>query len=131
MKQGRIAAAHKMIMMLYRIKGVPYQVSVDLLRKKRDLQLFVDCQAEQEEKMAEEIAGGRNPDGSYPMDEEKQARFRRELAKIQEAEVTYDLKPITIMLTPELVEKMGITGEVMDILDGFVEFAMEKAGEPE
>ena len=129
MKQGRITAAYSMIMQLYRVKGVPFQISVDLLRKKRELQVFVDCQAEQEEKMAEEIAGGVNEDGSYPMDQAKQAIFRRELAKIQEEDVNYDLEPITIKLTPELVERMGICGEVMDVLDGFVIFEMKEDGE--
>lgn len=129
MKQGRITAAYSMIMQLYRVRGIPFQISVDLLRKKRELQVFVDCQAEQEEKMAEEIAGGINEDGSYPMDQAKQAIFRRELAKIQEVDVNYDLEPITIKLTPKLVEVMGISGEIMDVMDGFISFEMEEDGE--
>lgn len=129
MKQGRITAAFKTIMMLYRCKGIPFQISVDLLKRKRELQVYVDCQTEQEERVAAEIAGGINEDGSYPMDEEKQARFRRELAKIQEVDVNYDLEPITIKLTPKLVEVMGISGEIMDVLDGFISFEMEEDGE--
>ena len=130
MKQGRITAAQAAIMQLYRFKGIPFQISVDLLKMKRDLQVYVDCQAEQEEQMALEISGGMNEDGSYPMDQAQQAKFRKELAKIQEEEVNYDLEPITIRLTPDLVERMGISGEVMDILDGFVIFEMnEEDGE--
>ena len=129
MRQGSITAAYKTIMNLYRFKGIPFQISVDLLKRKRELQVYVDCQTEQEERTAAEIAGGINEAGSYPMDEEKQARFRRELAKIQEVEVNYDLPPITIKLTPKLVEVMGISGEIMDVLDGFISFEMEEDGE--
>lgn len=129
MRQGSITAAYKTIMNLYRFKGIPFQISVDLLKRKRELQVYVDCQTEQEERVAAEIAGGINEDGSYPMDEEKQARFRRELAKIQEVDVNYDLPTITIKLTPKLVEVMGISGEIMDVLDGFISFEMEEDGE--
>ena len=129
MRQGSITAAYKTIMNLYRFKGIPFQISVDLLKRKRELQVYVDCQTEQEERVAAEIAGCINEDGSYPMDEEKQARFRRELAKIQEVDVNYDLEPITIKLTPKLVEVMGISGEIMDVLDGFISFEMEEDGE--
>ena len=132
MRQGTITAAYNKIRELYRIKGVPFQISVELLRIKRELQLFVDCQGEQEEQIAVEISGGMIADGTYPMDQAQQAEFMRRLAEIQKTEVAYDLPPAKIKVTRKLVDLLGITGEVMDVLDGFVVFELEEeGGDPE
>ena len=41
MKQGKITMAYNTIMDLYRIKGLPYDMYLDLLGKKRELQIYV------------------------------------------------------------------------------------------
>ena len=53
------------------------------------------------------------------------SQVNKALGEIQNADVEYDVEPITILLTDDLCEKMEITGEVMDELDGFVTFEME------
>ena len=42
-------------------------------------------------------------------------------------DVECNVKPITVVLTDELTEKLGITGEIIEQLDGFVVFEMEGA----
>ena len=49
---------------------------------------------------------------------ELQAAF----AEILKTEVDFKLEPVVIQLTPELAEKMNITAEMLEVLDGFVEF---------
>jgi len=79
-----------------------------------------------------EISGGMIADGTYPMDQAQQAEFMRRLAEIQKTEVAYDLPPAKIKVTRKLVDLLGITGEVMDVLDGFVVFELEEeGGDPE
>jgi len=132
MKQGKITAAYNMIKELYRIKGAPFEIYVTLFQLKRDLQMYIECQGEQEEQIAIEISGGMIADGTYPMDQAQQAEFMRKLQEIQKTEVKFDMKPVKIELTPDLAKLLGITGEVMDILYGFVDFVMkQEGGDPE
>ena len=127
MKQGKITTAYNTIMELYRIKGLPYDMYLDLLEKKRDLQIYVDCQAEQEERIAVEISGGMADDGTFPMDDRQQGEFFRRLAQIRDTEVKYEAEPIEIRGTEAfLVGTLGVTGETMDILDGFIRFVRVK-----
>ena len=127
MKQGKITTAYNTIMDMYRIKGLPYDTYLDLLAKKRELQIYVDCQAEQEERIAVEISGGMAADGTFPMNKAQQGEFFRQLADIRDTEVKYDAKPIEICGTETfLVDTLGVTGEVMDILDGIITFVRIK-----
>ena len=120
MKQGKIVNAFKLLTKLYKIEGVPFGVSSILYNTKNRLQPYVDHQAEQEERMAEEISDGLNPDGSYKMNEEQKERFFKELDEIQKTEVAFDLKPVRLQLTNEQVMLLGITGEKLEALDGFM-----------
>lgn len=127
MKQGKITMAYNTIMDLYRIKGLPYDMYLDLLGKKRELQIYVDCQAEQEERIAVEISGGMAADGTFPMDKDQQGEFFRKLADIRDTDVKYEAEPLEIRGTEAfLVNTLGVTGEVMDILDGIITFVRIK-----
>ena len=127
MKQGKITTAYNTIMDMYRIKGLPYDTYLDLLAKKRELQIYVDCQAEQEERIAVEISGGMAADGTFPMDKAQQGEFFRKLADIRDTDVKYEAEPLEIRGTEAfLVNTLGVTGEVMDILDGIITFVRIK-----
>lgn len=130
MKQGKIAAAYNDIVEMYGIQGAPYDVYVILLRVKRDLQVYVDCQSEQEEKIADEISGGMIADGTYPMNQEQQRVFMTRIREIQKTEVSYDKTPETLFLTAEQIRLLGITGRVMDNLDGIINIVkIDEGGE--
>ena len=118
MKQGKIVNAFKLLTKLYRIEGVPFGVSSILYNTKNRLQPYVDHQAEQEERMAEEISDGMNPDGSYKMDETQQKLFLKKLDDIQKTEVEFDHKPVRLQLTEEQAMLLGINGEKIDTLAG-------------
>ena len=62
--------------------------------------------------------------GGYKMDGVARTLFAKDLIAMQNTEVECDVKPVTIELNDELCEKMGITGETIDMLDGFIEFKM-------
>ena len=120
MKQGRIVSAYKTLTALYKVKGIPFGISCVLYNVKQRLEPYVECQDEQEIAMAEEISDGMNPDGTYKMDSVQRQEFFRRLDEIMNTEVEYDHKPVRIQLNEELVQILGITGEIVEVLDGFV-----------
>ena len=119
MKQGHINIAHGTLSRLYRIEGLPFGLSSCLFNAKRRLDPYIEHQQEQEI-AALEANGEMNPDGSYTLTDEQKKAFNDLLLEIREADVEYDYKPVKISITAELCEKMGITGETNEALDGIV-----------
>lgn len=119
MKQGHINVAHGTLSRLYRIAGLPFGLSSCLFNLKRRLDPYIEHQQEQEI-AALESNGVMNPDGSYTLTDEQKKAFNDRIVEIRESEVEYDYKPVKISLTKELCEKMEITGETNEALDGIV-----------
>ena len=125
MKQARIAIAYKKILELYAIKGLGYKISGQLFLLKNKLQPYMDHQREQEIRLIEENNDGEMEEGKYRLTDENTKVINKGLAEIQEAEVDYTDPPTVIVLDDEKVITIGLTGELMDVLHGFVEFRME------
>ena len=117
MKQARITIAYNTLIKLYRTPGIPFPVSCQLFMMKKNLQPFYDLQAEKQEAIIE--AHGQGDSG------ELTAEIRKEFAEIVTAEVDYDKPPVDIHVNDALAEKLGITGETIDQLDGFINFIYE------
>lgn len=129
MKQGKITSAFNTLTKMYRTKGLPFGISSILFNMKRQLEPYRDHQAEQEELLAEKYSGGEmDENGGYKMDGVARTLFAKDLIAMQNTEVECDVKPVTIDLNDELCEKMGITGETIDMLEGFIEFKMGDDG---
>ena len=116
MKQGKIVAAYKTLMRLNKVPGLPFSLCNKLFMKKRELEPYFQSQREQENVLIE--ASGQKPDEGYDLTPE----IKREIRKIAETDVDYEVNPVEISLTDEQCEKLGLTGEIMEILDGFIKF---------
>ena len=115
MKQARITIAYNTLIQLYRTSGIPFPVSCQLFMKKKELQPFYDLQAEKQNAILE----------AHGDTGEMTPGIRKEFAEIIAADVDYDGKPIDICVNDDLAAKLGITGEIIDKLDGFVNFIYE------
>ena len=128
MKQGKINVAFRVLCDLYRIKGLPFGLSSMLFNQKRNLQPFVEHYNEAEAEVLEKwdaITPAGTVRTDMPMADV--AKINKELDEIRATDVECNVKPITVVLTDELTEKLGITGEIIEQLDGFVVFEMEGA----
>lgn len=126
MKQGKINVAFRVLCDLYRIKGLPFGLSSMLFNMKRRLQPFVEHYNDAEAEVLEKW-NAMTPAGTVrtdmPMAEV--AQINKELDDIRTTNVEYDVNPITVVLNADLTEKLGITGEIIEQLDGFVNFVEE------
>ena len=126
MRQGKINVAFGVICNLYKIKGLKYSLSNKLFQMKRELQPFIEHYHEKEVEILEEW-DALTPGGAVRTDMpvEDVTKINAALDAIRAADVDYDIEPITIKLTDKLTDLLGITGEVIEQLDGFVRFEME------
>lgn len=120
MKQKRITIAYKALLRLYKTEGIPFPVSCRLFMLKKQLQPFYDLEAEKEDAILErenaiDDAGRINMTNA----------IRDEIAKILDSEVDYDGDAVDVNVNDDIVVKLGITGELIDQLDGFVNFIYE------
>lgn len=121
MTQGKITVAFKTVSELYKVKGVPYIVSKRLYDLKRKLQPHFEFQKEKELDLLEEW-DAINPDGTLRITSENVNQINAKLAEIQNMEVDWQEPPVSILLNDDLAEKLGITGEILENLEGFVNF---------
>lgn len=112
MKQKQITAAYQAVTQLYKIEGLPFCISLDLYLLKKKLDPYIELEAEKERAIFD--AGGDTGTITPEM--------RREIAKILEAEVEWKEPPLIFKLDQKVIQKMNITGELLDKLDGFVIF---------
>ena len=115
MKQGNIIAAYKTLAVLNRKPGLPFGIIQKFFLKKKELEPYWQMQGEQETVLIE--ATGQTVD-DYKLTPE----IRRGLLDISETDVEYDEQPVEITITEELSEKLGLTAEILEHLDGFVTF---------
>lgn len=110
MKQKQISAAYQAVTQLYKIEGLPFCISMDLYLLKKKLDPYIELEAEKERVLfeASEEKGVLTPD------------MKREIAKILESEVEWKEPPLLFKLDQVVIQKMNITGELLDKLDGFV-----------
>lgn len=121
MKQGKITQAYKTVFDLYRVKGLPFSLSSRLFTLKRKLQPFVEHQQEQEYALLEEW-NAINPDDTLCITTENVNQVNAGMKKISESEVEWNEPPITITLDADLTEKLGITGAIIEQVEGFIDF---------
>lgn len=118
MRQGKLTAAYKTLMGLYRTPGLPFRISQALYLAKHKLQPYYEAQAEKQRVILE--ASGQTPEGGqYKMTPD----IRKAYAEILDTEIEWTDAPVEIRITDDDAKAMGITGEILDILDGLIIFA--------
>lgn len=121
MKQANITMAYQRLGEIGRIVGLPFDVCKKLFMLRLKMKPHIDCQLERRQVLFE--ASGIGEDGTVEMTPE----LKKGLIEIQTAEVEWTEEPVKIEVTPELAEKLNITAEKMEYLDGFVDFVEVKA----
>lgn len=124
MMQGKITQAYKTVCNLYKAKGLPFSLSSRLFQLKRRLQPYVEHQKEQEIALLESW-DAINPDGTLRITTENVNQVNAGMNEIASAEVEWNEQPVVICLTDELTEKLGITGEIIEDMEGFIVFKEE------
>lgn len=117
MKQANITMAYKTLGEMGRVAGLPFDLCKKLFMLRLKLKPHIEFQEERKQVLFE--AAGIRADGTV----EKTPALVKGLVEIQNAEVEWTEKPVKIELTPEIAEKLNITAETLELLDGFVEFA--------
>lgn len=123
MKQAKFRTALRCIEGLYDTKGLPFAISKKLFMLKREIQPHVIHEDEQRVEVLKEW-NALNPDGSLNITTENINQINAAYADIANTEVEWG-DPVTIILTDDLTEKMGITGKTMEDMEGFISFEME------
>ena len=118
MKQIMISKAYKAIVQMYRNKGVPFGICNQLFMLKKKLEPYYELQGEKESEILKENGWENEMIGRVPYTPEILKAFK----EIHEAEVEYDGEPVEIRITEAIAEKLGITGEIIDMVDGFITF---------
>lgn len=115
--QGKIFAAYQELTKINKTPGMSFELCKKLFMLRIKMKPHVECQAEQEQVILD--AAGKTPDGkvNYTKD------VVRELEKIQKSAVEWKDKPVKVEMTPAMFQRIGVTAEMLENLDGFVEFA--------
>lgn len=116
MKQANITMAYKTLGEMGRIAGLPFNLCKKLFMIRMKLKPHIECQEERRQVLFD--TAGIAEDGTV----EKTPALMKGLIEIQNAEVEWTEDPVKIEITPELAEKLNITAETLEMLDGFVEF---------
>ena len=115
-RQANITMAYQTLGEMGRVVGLPFRMCKELFMLRLKLKPFIDCQLERRQVLCE--AAGIAEDGTVEMT----PSLKKSLFEIQNDEVEWTEEPVKIEVTPELAEKLNITAEKMEYLDGFVEF---------
>ena len=116
MKQERIFTAHKVLEQLNKTPGLPFGVCYKLYAAKKALSPFYEAQKEKEQVLFE--AAGIDENGQVTITPE----LKRSLAEILKTDVDFKEEPIKIELDAEGFRLLGITAEIIEQLEGFVDF---------
>ena len=114
--QESIFKAHQTLGQINKTPGLPFALCKKLFMVRIKMKPHVECEIEQQQVILE--AAGRKPDGTYNTNPD----VLRELKKIQQTEVDWKDKPVKIEMTPAMFQRIGVTAEMLENLDGFVEF---------
>ena len=121
MKQEKIYVAYKLLERLNRIPGLPFSVCSKLYTVKKKLAPFYEAQVEKEQVLFE--AAGIDENGQVLITKE----LKKSIADIMKTDVDFTPKTVTIQLTPDITEKLGLTGEIIEHLENFVDFVEVEA----
>lgn len=121
MKQANITMAYQRLGEIGRVVGLPFDTCKKLFMLRLKMKPHIDCQLERRQVLFE--AAGIAEDGTV----EVTPALKKSLYEIQTAEVEWKEKPVKVQITPELAEKIGITAETLEILNGFVDFVEVKS----
>ena len=120
MKQKRINIAYKTLLKLYKTEGIPFTVSCTLFMLKKKLQPYYDLEAEKEDEILKR-EGAIDDSGVINMNN----AVRKAFTEILDSEVEYDEAPVDIRINEDMAAKLGVTGELIDQMDGFINFIYE------
>lgn len=121
MKQERIFVAYKLLERLNKTKGLPFGMCVQLYKVKETLKPYYEAQ--QEKQMVLYEAAGIDENGQVTVTPE----LKNSLADIMKTEVDYNLEPAKIYIKQEEANILGMTAEIIEQLDGFIEFVEVEA----
>ena len=121
MKQEKITIAYKMLEKINRVPGLPFSVCSKLFMAKKSLAPYIEAQAEKENVLFENA--GVDDNGKMMITKELKDAF----AEILKTEVDFTMEPVVIKLTQENADKIGMTGEIMEKLEGIVQFVEVEA----
>lgn len=116
MKQERIFVAYKLMERLNRTQGLAFALCVRLYKVKETLKPYYEAQKEKEMVLFE--AAGIDENGQVQMT----AELKKSLADIMKTEVDFTVEPVKISITQDEADKLGLTAEIIEQLDGFIEF---------
>ena len=116
MKQERIFVAYKLLERLNRTQGLPFGMCVQLYKVKETLKPYYEAQKEKEMVLFE--AAGIDENGNVMMT----AELKKSLADIMKTDVDFSLEPAKIYIKQEEANILGMTAEIIEQLDGFIEF---------
>ena len=116
MKQERIFVAYKLLERLNRTKGLPFGMCVQLYKVKETLKPYYEAQ--QEKQMVLYEAAGIDENGQVMVTPE----LKKSLADIMKTEVDFILEPAKIYIKQEEANILGMTAEIIEQLNGFIEF---------
>lgn len=116
MKQERIFVAYKLLERLNRTKGLPFGMCVQLYKAKETLRPFYEAQKEKEMVLFE--AAGIDENGNVMMT----AELKKSIADIMKTDVDFTVEPVKISITQDEANILGMTAEIIEQLNGFIEF---------
>lgn len=117
MKQGKIIAAYKRLLLMNKVPGLPFGLCSKLFHLKKKMEPYYQAQVEQEN-VALEASGQKPENGQWDITPE----IRRVFMQISETEVDWNEEKINVELTEDIAEKLMITGETLEILEDFINF---------
>lgn len=116
MKQEKIFVAYKLLERLNKVPGLPFGICSKLYMLKKNLAPYYEAQQEKQMVLFEAV--GIDENGQVEITKE----LKKSLADILKTEVDCEVQPVKIELTQDMADKLGLTGEIIEQLEGFVEF---------
>lgn len=125
MKQGSIVRAFNTLKTLTTIKGLPFGALCSLYQARKALTGYVEAQEQAELEVIREL-GTVDEKGviTYNDPGTGAKELAKKLREIAETEIDPCIKPVTVKITQETADKLGLDGDILNTLDGFVTFEL-------
>ena len=127
MKQGQIVKAFTTLKTLTAVKGLPFGTLSGLYQARRALSGHVEAQQEKEMEIIREL-GEVQQDGTIKFNdpEEGPKEMNRRFLEIVGTEIDAKIEPVTVRINQAAADKLGLDGEILGALDGFVNFELNE-----
>lgn len=124
MKQGNIVRAFNTLKTLTTIKGLPFGTLCSLYQARKALTGYVEAQEQAELEVIREL-GTVDEKGVITYNAPDGAKeLAKKLREIAETEIDPCIKPVNVKITQETADKLGLDGDILNTLDGFVTFEL-------